>query len=79
MSQDNDAIIIESIRSAVTDAISRRSKSIETELNIELQTLTQTEVELKAGRNRIQEIKTLIESEKSSVGEFKIKISSENN
>ena len=70
MSQDNDAIIIESIRSAVTDAISRRSKSIETELNIELQTLTQTEVELKAGRNRIQEIKTLIESEKSSVGEF---------
>ena len=72
MSQDNDAIIIESIRSAVTDAISRRSKSIETELNIELQTLTQTEVELKAGRNRIQEIKTLIESEKSSVGEFKL-------
>ena len=70
MSQDNDAIIIESIRSAVTDAISRRSKSIETELNIELQTLTQTEVELKAGRNRIQEIKTLIESEKSSVGEL---------
>ena len=68
MSQDNDAIIVESIRSAVADAISRRSKSIETELNIELQTLTQTEVELKAGRNRIQEIKTLLESEKSSVG-----------
>ena len=68
MSQDNDAIIVESIRSAVTDAISRRSKSIETELNIELQTLTQTEVELKSGRNRIQEIKTLLESEQSSVG-----------
>ena len=68
LSQDNDAIIVESIRSAVADAISRRSKSIETELNIELQTLTQTEVELKAGRNRIQEIKTLLESEQSSVG-----------
>ena len=68
MSQDNDAIIVESIRSAVADAISRRSKSIETELNIELQTLTQTEVELKAGRNRLQEIKTLLESDQSSVG-----------
>jgi len=67
LSQDNDAIIVESIRSAVADAISRRSKSIETELNIELQTLTQTEVELKAGRNRIQEIKTLLDSEQSSV------------
>ena len=70
---DNDAIIVESIRSAVSDAIQRRQRSIEAELNMEMQTLTQTEVELKAGRNRIQEIRQLLTNEQSSVGELSTK------
>ena len=83
---DSDAVIVDSIRSAIHDAIQvfnnwntwkskainqRRTKSIETELQMELQTLTQTEVELKAGRNRICEIQTLLTSEKTSVGLYK--------
>ena len=41
---------------------------MESELKYELDTLRQTESELQQGRNRINEIRTLVQSETISVG-----------
>lgn len=41
---------------------------METELKYELDTLRQTESELQQGRNRINEIRTMVQSETISVG-----------
>ena len=52
----------------LSDNIKRRTAEIESELKYELDTLRQTESELQQGRNRINEIRTLVQSETISVG-----------
>ena len=51
-----------------SDSIKRRTAEMETELKYELDTLRQTESELQQGRNRINEIRTMVQSETTSVG-----------
>jgi len=62
-----DDIMLDSLRTAVGDNIKRRTAEIESELKYELDTLRQTESELQQGRNRINEIRTLVQSETISV------------
>ena len=51
-----------------SDSIKRRTAEMESELKYELDTLRQTESELQQGRNRINEIRSMVQSEITSVG-----------
>jgi len=62
-----DDIMLDSLRTAVGDNIKRRTAEMESELKYELDTLRQTESELQQGRNRINEIRTMVQSETISV------------
>lgn len=74
-----DDIMLDSLRTAVGDNIKRRTLEMESELKYELDTLRQTESELQQGRNRINEIRTLVQSEtisvESSIKDLEIKTS----
>jgi len=60
-------IMLDSLRTAVGDSIKRRTAEMESELKYELDTLRQTESELQQGRNRINEIRSMVQSETTSV------------
>lgn len=69
ISQD---VMLASLRDAVSDKIRRRTTDVESELQVELDTLKRTENELTHGKNRIEEITTMLDSETIAV-ENKIK------
>ena len=56
------------IKTKLSDKIRRRTTDVESELQVELDTLKRTENELTHGKNRIEEITTMLDSETIAVG-----------